>query len=219
MSELSCCYYKQNAAFSPANTMASIDWWDVWWTLKPPCYFYIYNTLISLPTDKINFNSLIDEFTSHCWQVLSCILWKSWHGITACVYWNREAAMCLSKVLLLVTSTENHPSSCTVWWWWWWWWYRVCGDISSIYPLCRLFIVSVQGWVADGCPAVSMSCPLRPPRGADWACSAPPGPPIGQTDAGCSLWAAAPARTPRLTGWRPAAQPEGPVTRLVVKWA
>ncbi len=57
-----------------------------------------------------------------------------------------------------------------------------------------------------------MSCPLLPPRGADWACSAPPAHLIGQTDAGCSLWAAAPARMPRLTGSRPAAQPEGLVT-------
>lgn len=104
---------------------------------------------------------------------------------------------------------------------WWWRWCGVCGKCKmcayisvNISSLC---CVSVQGWAVDGCPASSMSCPLPPLRGADWACSAHPGPLIGRTDAGCSLWAAAPARTPPPTGWRPAAQPEGSVTRSVVR--
>lgn len=76
-------------------------------------------------------------------------------------------------------------------------------------------VLSVQGRAVDGCPASSTSCPHPPPRGADWARSDPPRPPIGRTDAGCSLWAAAPARTPPLAGWRRAAPPEGPMSQTI----
>lgn len=40
----------------------------------------------------------------------TAILRKSWHVITACVYWNRETVMRLSEVLLLVTSIKKHLS-------------------------------------------------------------------------------------------------------------
>lgn len=79
---------------------------------------------------------------------------------------------------------------------------HVCTQICVYPAVCVsvLWSVSVRGSEVDGCLVFSMSCPLLPPPAADWARSFPPGPLIGQTDAGCSLWAEAPVHRQLLTG-------------------